>query len=81
VGIDTRKLHPACFGLGLALAGLAGGLLSMVYELTPAMGEPYTISALIVITLGGLGNIPGAIAVPSCLAWRRPSVCISPVPR
>jgi len=34
----------------------------MVYELTPAMGEPYTISALIVITLGGLGNIPGAIA-------------------
>ncbi|WP_310449810.1 branched-chain amino acid ABC transporter permease [Sulfuritalea sp.] len=62
VGIDTRKLHPACFGLGLALAGLAGGLLSMVYELTPAMGEPYTISALIVITLGGLGNIPGAIA-------------------
>ncbi len=62
VGIDTRRLHPACFGLGLALAGLAGGLLSMVYELTPAMGEPYTISALIVITLGGLGNIPGAIA-------------------
>jgi len=62
VGIDTRKLHPACFGLGLALAGLAGGLLSMVYELTPSMGEPYTISALIVITLGGLGNIPGAIA-------------------
>ncbi len=62
VGIDTRTLHPACFGLGLALAGLAGGLLSMVYELTPSMGEPYTISALIVITLGGLGNIPGAIA-------------------
>ena len=62
VGIDTHRLHPACFGLGLALAGLAGGLLSMVYELTPSMGEPYTISALIVITLGGLGNIPGAIA-------------------
>jgi branched-chain amino acid transport system permease protein len=62
VGIDTRLLHPACFGLGLALAGLAGGLLSMVYELTPSMGEPYTLSALIVITLGGLGNISGAIA-------------------
>lgn len=62
VGIDTRLLHPACFGLGLALAGLAGGLLSMVYELTPAMGEPYTISALIVITLGGLGHFSGAIA-------------------
>ena len=31
-------------------------------HLTPSMGEPYTISALIVITLGGLGNIPGAIA-------------------
>ena len=61
VGIDTKKLHPACFATGLALAGLAGGLLSLVYELSPNMGEPYTISALVVITLGGLGNLVGGL--------------------
>lgn len=61
VGIDTRVLHPVVFGAGLALAGVAGGLLSMVYEITPSMGEPYTITALIVIVLGGLGNVLGSL--------------------
>ena len=62
VGIDTAVLHPAVFGAGLALAGVAGALLSMVYEITPAMGEPYTVTALIVITLGGLGSAAGCLA-------------------
>ena len=62
VGIDTRVLHPVVFGAGLALAGVAGALLSMVYEITPGMGEPYTVTALIVITLGGLGSAAGCLA-------------------
>jgi branched-chain amino acid transport system permease protein len=62
VGIDTAVLHPAVFGVGLALAGVAGALLSMVYEITPSMGEPYTVTALIVITLGGLGSAAGCLA-------------------
>jgi branched-chain amino acid transport system permease protein len=62
VGIDTGVLHPVVFGAGLALAGVAGALLSMVYEISPAMGEPYTVTALIVITLGGLGSTAGALA-------------------
>ena len=62
VGIDTAVLHPAVFGAGLALAGVAGALLSMVYEITPSMGEPYTVTALIVITLGGLGSAAGCLA-------------------
>ncbi len=61
VGIDTRVLHPIVFGIGLALAGVAGALLSMVYEISPGMGEPYTVTALIVITLGGLGSTLGAL--------------------
>jgi branched-chain amino acid transport system permease protein len=61
VGIDTDRLHPAVFGLGLALAGVAGALLSMVYEISPGMGEPYTVTALIVITLGGLGSALGSL--------------------
>jgi branched-chain amino acid transport system permease protein len=61
VGIDTAVLHPVVFGAGLALAGVAGGLLSMIYEITPGMGEPYTVTALIVITLGGLGSAAGCL--------------------
>lgn len=61
VGIDTKILHPVVFGAGLALAGVAGALLSMVYEISPAMGEPYTVTALIVIVLGGLGSALGSL--------------------
>lgn len=62
VGIDTAVLHPAVFGAGIALAGVAGALLSMIYEISPSMGEPYTVTALIVITLGGLGSAGGCLA-------------------
>jgi branched-chain amino acid transport system permease protein len=61
VGIDTAVLHPVVFGGGLGLAGVAGALLSIVYEISPAMGEPYTVTALIVITLGGLGSATGSL--------------------
>nr|UOZ96404.1 High-affinity branched-chain amino acid transport system permease protein LivH [Cupriavidus sp.] len=62
VGIDTQRLHPVMFGIGLGLSGIAGCLLSMAYTISPSMGEPYTITALIVITLGGFGSMGGALA-------------------
>jgi branched-chain amino acid transport system permease protein len=62
VGINTSTLHPLMFGIGLGLSGLAGCLLSMAYTISPAMGEPYTVTALIVITLGGFGSMGGALA-------------------
>jgi branched-chain amino acid transport system permease protein len=62
VGINTRLLHPLMFGIGLGLSGLAGCLLSMAYTISPSMGEPYTVTALIVITLGGFGSMAGALA-------------------
>lgn len=61
VGINTRRLHPLMFGIGMGLSGLAGCLLSMAYTISPAMGEPYTVTALIVITLGGFGSMTGAL--------------------
>ena len=61
VGIDTDRLHPLMFGVGLGLAGLAGSLLSMAYAISPAIGEPYTVIALIVITLGGFGSMTGSL--------------------
>lgn len=62
VGVNTGTLHLLCFAIGLALAGLAGSLLSMIYLISPDMGTPYLITALIVITLGGLGSLTGSMA-------------------
>jgi branched-chain amino acid transport system permease protein len=62
VGINTRRLHPLMFGVGLGLSGVAGALLSTTYDINPSMGEPYTVTALIVITLGGFGSIVGSLA-------------------
>ena len=61
VGIDTERLHPLMFGIGLGLSGVAGCLLSMAYTISPSMGEPYTVTALIVITLGGFGSMTGSL--------------------
>jgi branched-chain amino acid transport system permease protein len=62
MGINTQRLHPLMFGIGLGLSGVAGALLSMSYTISPSMGEPYTVTALIVITLGGFGSMGGALA-------------------
>jgi len=61
VGIDTKWLHPLMFGVGMGLSGVAGCLLSMAYTISPSMGEPYTVTALIVIVLGGLGSALGSL--------------------
>lgn len=61
VGIDTERLHPLMFGIGMGLSGVAGCLLSMTYTISPSMGEAYTVTALIVITLGGFGSMAGAL--------------------
>lgn len=61
VGINTSFIYVFSFCLAFAMAGLAGCLLSMFYEITPFMGMPYTIIAFIVIVLGGLGNILGSL--------------------
>ena len=61
VGINTSLVYFVSFSVAFAMAGLAGCLLSMFYEITPFMGLPYTIIAFVVIVLGGLGNIFGSL--------------------
>jgi len=61
VGIPTDRVYFISFSIAFAMAGLAGSLLSMFYEITPFMGMPYTTIAFIVIVLGGLGNILGSL--------------------
>jgi branched-chain amino acid transport system permease protein len=61
VGIDVERVQVTSFALGFGLAGLAGGLVSMLGQISPFMGFPYTISAFVVIILGGLGNLTGGL--------------------
>ena len=60
-GIDIRKTYFICFFLGFTIAGMAGCFISMFYEINPFMGMEYTITAFIVIVLGGLGNLLGSL--------------------
>ncbi len=62
VGIDVPRLHARCFGAGLAMSAVTGSLVSMLFELTPFIGLPYTVTALVVVILGGLGNVLGSLA-------------------
>jgi branched-chain amino acid transport system permease protein len=61
MGIDIHKVYILSFALGAALAGAAGTLVSINYSIQPSMGLGWTMKALIVMVLGGLGNIPGTI--------------------
>jgi len=61
VGIDADRIQLVVFCIGFGLAGLAGSLVSMTETVTPFGGFPYTISAFVVIILGGLGNLGGGV--------------------
>ena len=60
MGVNINKVLALCFGFGALMAGFAGGLLSMCYPITTTMGMEYTIIAIIVVVLGGLGSIVGS---------------------
>ena len=62
MGIQTSHMQALCFGLGALLAGFAGVLLSSMFAITPIMGMQYTVIAMIVVVLGGLGNILRSMA-------------------
>jgi branched-chain amino acid transport system permease protein len=60
MGVNIKNILALCFGLGAAMAGIAGSLISMSYPVHAVMGLGYTIIAIIIVTLGGLGSIPGS---------------------
>ncbi|MFO7599290.1 MAG: branched-chain amino acid ABC transporter permease [Candidatus Desulfacyla sp.] len=60
MGVRIHQVLALCFGFGALMAGLGGALISISYQIQPTMGLEYTMIALIVIVLGGLGSIPGS---------------------
>ncbi|MGA9350994.1 MAG: branched-chain amino acid ABC transporter permease, partial [Anaerolineae bacterium] len=60
MGVNINQVLALCFGFGALMAGFAGSLISMCYPINATMGLEYTIIAIIVVVLGGLGSIPGS---------------------
>ena len=60
MGVNTNTVLALCFGLGAMLAGIAGTLISLRSDVNTGIGFNNTIIALIVVTLGGLGSVPGS---------------------
>ena len=61
LGVDIGRLYTVVFALGAALAGLAGALLGAIQSVQVGMGEPVLILAFVVIVIGGIGSISGAL--------------------
>src|SRR5437867_820186 len=61
LGIDIHRLFTAAFALGAYLAGIAGALTAPIRGLSPGMGVDMLGIAFVVVALGGLGNLLGAI--------------------
>jgi len=60
MGIDVERIFLLTFGIGAALAGLAGALLTPIYSITPGIGGNFIMAAFAVVVLGGLGSVWGA---------------------
>jgi branched-chain amino acid transport system permease protein len=61
LGVDIAGLYTIVFALGAALAGLAGALVGTIQSVQVGMGEPVLILAFVVIVIGGIGSIKGAL--------------------
>jgi branched-chain amino acid transport system permease protein len=61
LGVNIKLLYTALFGIGSSLAGLAGMMAGPILSIESGMGDPVLILALVVIVIGGLGSIRGAL--------------------
>ena len=67
LGVDTRTVYALTFGLGAALAGLAGGLYAPTMTIVPTMGTTFIMEAFVTVVVGGadifLGTAPAALVL------------------
>ena len=61
VGLDTNKLYALAFGLGTGCVAVAGCVLTLLIDVTPALGPAYTLLAFVIVIIGGLGSMTGAL--------------------
>jgi branched-chain amino acid transport system permease protein len=61
VGIDVERIYTLSFGIGTALAGLAGVLSATIFSFNPAFGAAELLKSFVVVVLGGLGSVGGTV--------------------
>jgi branched-chain amino acid transport system permease protein len=61
VGVSTTRINLLSFGLAVAAAGAAGALLAPILIVNPQVGNTFTLLAYVVVVLGGLGSVGGAV--------------------
>ncbi len=62
MGISTKRIDMWMFGLGSGIAGLGGVALSQLSNVGPELGQQYIIDSFMVVVLGGVGRLAGAVA-------------------
>jgi branched-chain amino acid transport system permease protein len=61
VGLDVRRLYAITFGVGTACVGAAGALMITIVPVTPFLSAEYTLLAFVIVIVGGLGSMTGAL--------------------
>jgi len=61
VGVPTGRVDTLAFGLGAGIAGLGGVALSQIANVGPDMGQSYIVDSFLVVVLGGVGQLAGAV--------------------
>lgn len=61
MGVNVNHTYVLAFAIGAALVGLASGLLAVQYPVFPTVGQYFVLTAFVIVVLGGLGSLPGAL--------------------
>lgn len=61
IGLNTKRIMMVVFGLGSALAGLAGVLIAPNVSVSPTLGEAYILQSFAIVIIGGLGSVSGSL--------------------
>ncbi len=61
VGLNVKRLYAFTFGLGSACLAVAGCMMVLLVDVTPTLGPTYTLLAFVIVIVGGLGSMPGAL--------------------
>ncbi len=61
IGLNVKRYYALTFGLGSACVAVAGCMMILLVDVTPSLGPAYTLLAFVIVIVGGLGSMPGAL--------------------